>query len=65
MGSVSVEPESMSSSSKAGALVGNVFPKAAWWRCLRVLFLLRWLLWRDPGLEGAPEVAKSSDGRPD
>jgi hypothetical protein len=59
---VSVEPESMSSSSKAGVLAGSVFSKAAWWGCLRVLFLLRWLLRWDPGLEGAPEVAKSSDG---
>jgi hypothetical protein len=38
---VSVEPESMSSSSKVGVLAGSVFPKAAWWGCLRVLFLLR------------------------
>jgi hypothetical protein len=52
----------MSSSSKAGALAGNSFSEVAWGGCLRVLFLLLWFLRWDPGLEGAPEVTKSSDG---
>jgi hypothetical protein len=51
----------VSSSTDAELLVGNSFSKVAWGHT-RALLLLQWLLRGNPGLEGAPEVAKSGDG---
>jgi hypothetical protein len=52
----------MSSSTDVELLAGNSFSKVAW-GCLRALLLLQWLLWGNPGLKGAPEVAESGEGR--